>query len=157
VQKRAFCLFNLCLYLLAFSALTTRATASSSEKKELRVRVHFLATSTSVRGSWFQSQDVFLVGMLRSDTDTPSLARLIDQYPAYRRPLSTNILSGDGSVFLHLRRDPACDIAFAAMPLRAAAGDPMAILPERLDFNPKLPRSINAAEILPCYRILKRE
>jgi len=156
VQKRAFCLFNLCLYLLAFSALTTRATASS-EKKELRVRVHFLATSTSVRGSWFESQDVYLVGMLRSDTDTPSLARLIDQYPAYRRPLSTNILSGDGSVFLHLRRDPACDIAFAAMPLRAAAGDPMAILPERLDFNPKLPRSINAAEILPCYRVLKRE
>lgn len=156
MQKRAFCLFNLCLYLLAFSALTTRATASS-EKKELRVRVHFLATSTSVRGSWFESQDVYLVGMLRSGTDAPSLARLIDQYPAYRRPLSTNILSGDGGVFLHLRRDPACDTAFAAMPLRAAPGDPMAFLPERLGFNPKLPRSINAVEILPCYRVLRRE
>ena len=95
--------------------------------------------------------------LMSTNANAASFARLIDEYPSYRTSPLEHVTFGDESIRLRLRRDLTCDTTFSSIPLRTAPGDPAAVLPERLGYNPKLSRSIDAAEILPCYRVLRKE
>jgi hypothetical protein len=121
---------------LALAAFAINAVAG--HQGYLKTHIHFLATSTSFRSSLARGQDVYLVELTARAGGEPVLARLIDEYPAYRAPLSLETLTTATGAIPKVRRDTTCDIAFGALPLRTEPGDPMAILPERLGFQPHL-------------------
>ncbi|MGB9144547.1 MAG: hypothetical protein WCC14_01880 [Acidobacteriaceae bacterium] len=129
----------------------------SSHPHPVEARVRFLATSTSMRSTYAGDEDVYLAEVVISEkTDDGLLVRLVDDYPEYRRPISSEILQAAHFTRFRLLRDTNCDIAFTDMPLRTAPGDPMAILPVKLTYRPKLPDAVQPEEILPCYRIVRR-
>ena len=132
------------------------ANAGSRHLHPAEARVHFLATSTCTRNTYFGSEDTYLAEITflgRGGDDR--LARLVDDYPAYRRPISADVLKTAYTRF-RLLRDTSCDVAYGEMLMRTAPGDPMAILPVKLEFRPELPRTVQPEEILPCYRIVRR-
>ncbi len=147
-----FLLRSIFLLLVSGFAIGTVEAVRSHPQKAI---VRFLATSTSVRNSWGTSQDVYLVEIVPHATDNPVLARLVDDNPEYHEmDLRKRFASGTGTT-LGLWRDPACDIAFAKMPLRTRPGDPSAILPEQLGFTPTIWRPVQPDEMLPCYRLAR--
>lgn len=122
-----------------------------------RVKVRFLATSTSVRTGEGESEDVYLVEISLSDRhDEVALARLIDTFPSYRTAISPEILRSATTTVMRLRQDHNCDVHFGDMPLRTAPSDPMAILPERLGYDPPLSERIAPTQLIACYRIVRR-
>lgn len=120
--------------------------------KPIKAKIRFLADSTIVRPSYGESEDVYLVELANEKGGEPVTAWLIDTYPPYHAGIALAILTSPTGTILKLRRDPACDGKFGALPLRTAPGDPMAILSERLGYHPTLPRPVSASDILPCYR-----
>jgi len=138
------------LALAAFSL-----TAAAGHKQYLQADIHFLATSTSVRSSFGESEDVYLVE-LTMQSGEPFPARLIDRYPPYETGFTEGLLTSGSDVTGKVRRDNTCDIAFGEMPLRTAPGNPLAVLPEKLGYTPRLSRPIPSGEVLPCYRIVRR-
>lgn len=120
--------------------------------------MRFLATSTSVRSSIGESQDVYLVeiGFSRSSAGS-SIGCLIDEYPPYRASISRIMLRSETAMTLRVRRDHQCDRAYVAMPIRTAPGDPMAILPVPLSFSRVLPHAVQPDDILPCYRTVRSQ
>lgn len=130
-------------------------TAAVRRPHPTKAQVHFLATSTSVHSGLGTSQDVYLVEVAQRGRGETILARLIDEYPPYRVALSSDILTSTEGVSLKIKRDQTCDIAFGLMPLRTAPGDQMAILPMRLDFQPRLSNPVHPDNILPCYRTVR--
>lgn len=135
------------------------STAVGSAKPHIHViktRVRFLATSTSVRSGIGESQDVYLVELPSGiGSEGSMLARLVDYYSSPQAGFSPGHLSGEGPI-LRIRRDGSCDTPLADMPLRTAPGDPMAILPERFQYEPPLPQGTNINAVLPCYRTVRR-
>jgi hypothetical protein len=142
------------VHVFALLTLLLTITAQAYPGRASKMHVHFLATSTSVREHLGQSQDVYLIE-ITTENDGPVLARLVDQYPPYGAPLSSEVLTSSTGTTLKITRDRMCDIGFAQMPLRTAPGDPMAILAESLGFRPRLARAIAPSEVLPCYRTVK--
>lgn len=128
---------------------------SSSKSRTVRAHVRFLATSTSIRSSWAGNQDVYL-SQIEFNGSAKTLARLIDEYPSYRVALPYEVLTSASATSFRLRRDRGCDVAYGLMPLRTAPGDPMAILPEPLSFQPALSELMDPAEVIPCYRVVRR-
>lgn len=69
-----------------------------------------------------------------------TLVRLVDYYARYPcAPSSKEVWTG---LTLRLRRDRAFDVAYGHMVLRAAPGDPKAILPEAFEYHFLLPRTL---------------
>jgi len=144
----------LVIALLPFSSLA--ATAGTPSPHSIRALAVFVATSTSVHNSYSGSEDVFLAeAQIGKNTVPPVLVKLVDHYPPSRAPMSQLILTSAAGTWLHLKRDPRCDVSFSAMPLRAAPGDPIAIIPEPLVFQPRLPLPAPENLILPCYRVVR--
>jgi hypothetical protein len=124
-----------------------------------RCVIHFLATSTSVRTGAGHNEDVYLAELAwrRSpDSGSTTLARLIDEYPAYRAPIAQNILTGSAKAVFRVLRDESCDRPLLSMPLRSAPGDPEAVLPERLGYVVPPPFTVDISDTLPCYRLVRR-
>ena len=122
----------------------------------LKAQVHFLATSTSVHFGEGMNQDIYLIEMAAIATGgQPTLARLIDEYPSYRSALSRSTLVSETGRVFRLERDADCDRFITQMPLRAAPGDPAAILPEKLGYSPVLPSAQLPEALLPCYRLVR--
>lgn len=121
----------------------------------VKAHLHFLATSTSVHSELGTNQDIYLAEITLPRSDETILVRLIDEYPPYRLTLSSEILSSPDGAVLKVRRDKMCDRALTQMPLRTAPGDPLAILPQRLRYQPQLPGSIDPEMVLPCYRTVR--
>jgi len=140
---------------LAFASPKMRA--ASPRPHPVVAKVRFLATSTSTRSTYAGSEDVYLAEVAfpgRTDDELP--VRLIDDYPEYRGPIGPDVLQATHFTRFRLLRDATCDIALADMPLRTAPGDPMAILPVELHYQPELPHPVQSQQILPCYRIVRR-
>ena len=127
-------------------------TAEAKTQHVLKVRVRFLATGSLIRGTWGSNQDQYLVEVAETPKSDPILARLLDDYATYQLPLSHEaLISPTGSV-LKVRRDPGCDIPYSAMQLRTAPGDSLAIVQEKLSYQPKLSNKPAPDAVLPCYR-----
>jgi hypothetical protein len=140
---------------VAFMFVSAISAVAAGHLHPLKARVRFLATSTSVHSSLGTNQDVYLVEVKPHGGIETIVARLVDEYPPYRTLLSSEILTSSEGSTLKIMRDKNCDRAFAQMPLRTAPGDPMAILPERLGFQPQLANAVDPENILPCYRVVR--
>jgi hypothetical protein len=121
-----------------------------------KAHIHFLATSTVIRGTWGTNEDVYLVELRLSSKGESVLVRLIDEYSSDFPPLSAEALTSPAGTVLRVRRDARCDIPYGTMPLRTAPGDPKAILHERLGFEPTLNETPAAKMTLPCYRTARQ-
>lgn len=138
------------------AAVCAGAAGAQAHTHVEKAHVHFLATSTLVRGTYGYNQDVFLVELRFSAHGESSLARLIDEYPNLSPPLAARDLRSPSGIVFWVRRDAKCDLPYADVLLRTAPGDPMALLPERLGYQPHLERTPGPDEVLPCYRTAKR-
>ena len=121
-----------------------------------RVHVRFLATSTLIRGTWSQNEDTYLAELLFIKKNEAVLVRLIDAYPNEWPPIPLSVLGSQASTVLRVTRDSKCDFPFSRMLLRTAPGDPMAILHERMTYQPKLENRPRSNELLPCYRTVRK-
>jgi hypothetical protein len=121
----------------------------------VKAQVRFLATSTEIRGTWGTNEDTFLVELQPVHHGELQLVRLLDEYPNPYPPLPVEILKSQSGTVLRVRRDAQCDRPFGEILLRTAPGDPMAILPERLSYQPQLDRIPEARKLIPCYRTVR--
>lgn len=128
------------------------SAARPSHPRAFKARTHFLATSTSIRGTWGLNMDVYLAEIVLHKGSEPVLARLVDEYNNLDAPISVVALTSATGATLRVRRDRQCDMPYAQMQLRTAPGDPMAILHERLGYQPQLSQTPQPTELLPCYR-----
>lgn len=125
-------------------------------KREPKVRVHFLAAETLIRGTWGTNQDSYLAEFL-SGKDRPSgLLQVVDEYAQWDLPISWVDLTSQSGVNLRLKRDTACDVQYGALNLRAAPGNLMAMLPVHLTYHPVLSNSVHSSDVIPCYRIARK-
>jgi hypothetical protein len=125
-------------------------------KKGQKARVKFLATSTLIRGTFGPNEDTYLAEVLTTHGEESHLIRLVDAYPNEAPPLSVAALTSDNGTFIWIQREPQCDRLFGETLLRTAPGDPMAIVPIPLEFQPQLERAPSSSARLPCYRIARR-
>lgn len=121
-----------------------------------KAKVHFLADGALLRGSWGFNQDIYLAELIGKKESGRQLGRIMDEYSPDALPLSREVLVAGQGVVLRIRRDESCDIAYGVMRMRSAPGDPMAILPGRLSYEPKLDQVPSLDAALPCYRIVRR-
>jgi hypothetical protein len=140
---------------LAIAVMITASAGAWSHRHEQKARVRFLATSTLIRGTWGLNQDTFLAQLLLPKQNEMVLVRLVDAYPSDWPPLSRAVLQSGNGTILHVQRDQECDRPFRETLLRTAPGDPMAILPERLGYQPQLDRTPEPGTILPCCRTIR--
>jgi hypothetical protein len=115
--------------------------------------VRFLATSTLIRSNWGQNEDTYLAELSLSHDTESILVRLVYVYPNEAPPLSREQLTVPTGIEVHVRRDQECDRPYREMLLRSAPGDPIAIVPIELHYQPQFDREPSSGTILPCYRI----
>lgn len=137
---------------IAFALLSRISAGKSPRLRPFKAHIRFLASSTCIRGTWGLNWDVYLAEIVPYKGSEPLLVRLIDEYPNLYPPLSTDRLTSATGTILRIRRDRQCDMPYAQIQLRTAPGDPMAILHERLGYQPQLQRTPKPNEVLPCYR-----
>lgn len=135
-------------------AITTTAGAWP-HKKGQKARVRFLATSTLIRGTFGQNEDTYLAQVFNARGEESYLIRLVDAYPNEAPPLSVAMLTSDSGTLLRIQRDLRCDRLYGEMPLRTAPGDPMALLLERLSYQPRMEHVPQPESLLPCYRAVR--
>jgi hypothetical protein len=148
------CLFRVTLIVLA-TALTAGPAGAWPHKSVQRERVHFLATSTLIRGTWGLNEDTYLAQILFPKQNESVLVRLVDAYPNAFPSLSSEVLKSESGTLLRVKRDSGCDLPFARILLRTAPGNPLALLHERLGYQPQLPRTPRSNEVLPCYKMVR--
>jgi hypothetical protein len=141
---------------ILFTILPMIAAAKSPHPHTIKANTRFLAASTCIRGTWGQNLDVYLAEIVTQKESEPVLIRLIDEYRNLDPPLSVDALTSTTGTTLRIRRDALCDMPYGAMQLRTAPGDPMAILHERLGFQPQMSWQPESTAILPCYRTVRR-
>lgn len=122
----------------------------------MKVNIRFIATGTLIRGTWGRNEDVYLAELQFPKQGETVLVRLIDSYPNEWPPIPDRALKSQTGLSIRVLRDSECDLPFAHMILRTAPGDAMAMLPERLGFEPWLDRRPNPTAIIPCYRTARR-
>jgi len=120
-----------------------------------RVHVRFLATSTVIRSTWFWNEDTYLAELNFPRSNESVLVRLIDAYPSEAPPLARQVLQSDAGTVMAVKRDVECDRPFGEILLRTTPGDPMAILPERMVYQPQMGHVPGQQTILPCYRVMR--
>jgi hypothetical protein len=140
-----------------FAGLQSCSASNRLGRQTFKGRIRFLATTTSIRSSWAGNQDIYLATIqFQGRGDEAALARVIDEYPSYRVAIPSEVLASSSSTSFRLRRDRSCDVAYGLMSIRTAPGDAMAILPEPFSFRPALSEAVQPADIIPCYRIVRR-
>jgi hypothetical protein len=141
---------------VVFIAISTTTAKAWPHRHGQKVRVQFLATSTLIRGTWGQNEDTYLAELHLTHSDGPILVRLIDAYPNEVPPLSRAVLVSDDGAVLLVKRDAECDLPFGRILLRAAPGDPMAILLDKLQYEPRIREMPAPSASVQCYRIVRR-
>lgn len=140
---------------IAFVLLPGIAAARSPHPRPLKAQTRFLATSAFIRGTWGTNQDIYLAEIIPHAGDKPLLVRLIDEYLTFQLPLSVDSLTSTTGTTLRIMRDVRCDIPYSQMQFRTAPGDPMAILHERLSYQPHMDKTPQSDTVLPCYRTVR--
>lgn len=141
---------------VAFAILSGIMAAKTPHPHTVKAQTRFFATSTCIRGTWGTNQDTYLAEIVPHDEREPHLVRLIDEYPNLLPPLSIESLTSTAGTTLRILRDRSCDVPYGRMQLRTAPGDPIAILPERLGYQPQMDRTPVPGTNLPCYRTVRR-
>ena len=118
--------------------------------------VRFIATSTIVHSAWSGNQDVYLAELRAKSGGASFLAKLVDEYPGYGNPISHDLLVSGATSLVKMNRDPACDVRYVDMPLRAAAGDRITGYPAPTIFVPRLSSRVSEDLIVQCFRLVHR-
>jgi hypothetical protein len=134
------CLAATSLFILALSA------SALKRSRDLKVRVRFLA----------YNQDTYLAELIPSGGNEEALVRLVDEYFNAAPPISHEALTSSTGTIFKVRRDAQCDLPYMDILLRTRPGDPMAILPERLGYEPTVNNGPNPGAIIPCYRAVRQ-
>jgi hypothetical protein len=134
--------------------LSANVASAWHRRRGEKVQVHFLATSTLLRNTWGQNEDTYLAQLLFPKQNETVLVRLVDSYPNEWPPISRGVLTSQTTA-MRVSRDSGCDLPFSRMLLRAVPGDPIAILQERLRYQPQLERAPEPNAALPCYRVAR--
>ena len=139
----------------AFLAVTVTVPSFAAKRPQsLKLNARFLATSTSVHSSVGENQDVYLIETSPTSPGSDrTLARLIDEYPAFRG--ATALPTASATAMLTVWQDHSCELPFGQMPLRTPPGDPSAVLNEPLHYRAALPLFVNPGAPLPCYRVVR--
>lgn len=138
---------------IAFSSTSVNARPHRHEQK---AHVRFLATITLIRGTWGPNEDTYVAELSVDKDKEHALIRLIDAYPNEVPPTSRAELTATSGVALRVRRDFDCNRSYGLTILHTAPNDPLAILSERLEYQPQLDWTPQAGAILPCYRTMRR-
>ncbi len=144
------------LTVLTLIAVSTHSAEARSRNRVQKAQVRFLATSTILRGTWGSNEDTYLAELHLSAKSEPVIVRLIDEYPNAFPPLSAAVLTSRSETVLRVQRDSQCDLPYGAMLLRTAPGDPMAIVHERIGYQPKMDKRPEPSAVLPCYHTVRR-
>jgi hypothetical protein len=88
-------------------------SAYDTHAKPQSATVSILALCTSVRGS-LNSQDVYLA-YISTPHHSRQLARLVDAYPGYERPIRASLLKEQQQFRMMLIRDSDEDVAYSAL------------------------------------------
>jgi hypothetical protein len=148
---------RLCRVLVICFVFVSGLSVSARERMATQlVRVKFLATGTAVRGTWGFNQDTYLAELVSPPIGGQVLIRLVDEYFNAAPPVSSEVLTSETGTMLRVRRDSLCDLPYASILLRTKPGDPRAILPERLGYEPQLDKIPDPGTIIPCYRMVRR-
>jgi hypothetical protein len=101
--------------LLALAGIAPMLHAADSAydiaTKPQKATVSILALCTSVRSS-LNSQDVYLA-YVSMPHDERRLARLVDAYPGYEKPIRASLLKQQRQFRMILIRDPESDVAYS--------------------------------------------
>ena len=100
--------------------------------------------------------DVYLAQIIPHEVTDPQLIRLVDEYHNLELPLSKDGLTSTIRTTLRIIRDTRCDTSYLQTQFRTGPGDSMAILPERLGYQPKFERTPSIGEMLLCDRTVRR-
>lgn len=136
--------------------ISTATAGAWPHKHGQKAQVRFLATSTLIRGTFGPNEDTYLAELSLEKGSERILIRLIDAYPNETPPISREDLTAPSGVTLRVRRDFECDRPYEQMIMRTSPGDPLAILPERLEYQPQLSSTPQPGTRLPCYRTERR-
>lgn len=149
-------LFRAFVLILGTGALLSSAGAWPRQHSVQKVRVHVLANSTLLRTNWGSNEDTYLAELLFNRNSESVLVRLVDAYPNEAPPLSKVALTSPAGTVLRVKRDRGCDSAYSSLLLRSAPGDSMAMLPVKLNYQPKMDHVPEPDAALPCYRVERR-
>lgn len=141
---------------LVMMIATVALADGRSHGKTQQARVHFVATSTLLRGTWGYNEDTYLAQLQLGPRGARLLVRLVDEYSNLSAPLSAGVLRSDRGTTLRVRRDDECDLQYSSMLLRAAPGDLLALLPGKLVYQPHLDAPVDPSYVLPCFRVVHR-
>lgn len=94
-------------------ALIAADSAYETTAKPQKATVSILALCTSVRGS-LNSQDVYLAYVSMPHGER-LLARLVDAYPGYEKPIRASLLKQQQQFRMMLVRDPDEDVAYSSL------------------------------------------
>jgi hypothetical protein len=141
--------------MVAVIAVSATSALAWPHKKGQRLQVRFVATSTLIRGTYGPNEDTYLAELSLDKGRERFLVRLVDAYPNEAPPILRVNLTAPSGIMLRLRRDFGCDRLFGEILSRTAPGDPMAILPERLGYQPDLDKAPDPNAVLPCYRTVR--
>jgi hypothetical protein len=134
---------------VSLSLLATRPRACKAQ-------VRILAASDLIRGTWGYNQDNYLAELIDAHGTETMLVRLVDEYASEAPPLSRELLTARSTVALRVRRDNRRDMPYGQLSLRAAPGDPIAVLPMPFSYLPQKDDWPPSAASLPCYRLVRR-
>jgi hypothetical protein len=138
------------------AALLAPTVKAWPHRRAQKAWVRFLATSTLIPGTWGENEDSYLAQLVLPKENEEVLVRLVGIYPNERPPLPRKVLTSGTGTVLAVQRDTECDRLFGEILLRTAPGYPIAILQERLGYQPRLYRTPELGTILPCYRTIRR-
>lgn len=144
-----------CLLAMTFFSGSIAMGSTRGRGVEKR-KVLFLATSSLVRGTWGYDLDTYLAEFVPANGDERLLIHLVDDYPNFAPPLSTDVLTSSSGTVLKVKRDRQCDMPITQMKLRSAPGDPIAALPVPQSYEPLLEPRPAPEAVLPCYRIIRK-
>lgn len=135
--------------------ISTSAGGARSGNRGQNAFVRFLATSTLLRATRGPNEDTYLAELSLSPGGESALVRLVDDYPSEFPPLSREVLVSRSGTLLRVKREVGCDLPYAQLVLRSAPGDPIAMLPGKLDYKPHLGQTPGPKAILPCFRTIR--
>ena len=144
------------MFTAAVIAMIAASAGASPREQVLKAHLRFQATSTLIRTTWGWNRDIYLAELTLPSQQVPFLVRLIDDYPNEFPSLPLGGLASKTVAMLRVLRDAQCDVNFRHMALRAAPGDPMAIMPVQLAYEPNFNIKPEPDAILPCYRTIRK-
>jgi len=142
--------------IFAVIAISTTTAGAWPRKSAHKARMGFLATSTLTRGTWGRNEATYLAELTFTPESDPLSICLVGSDGNEVPPLPRAVLNSASGTTSKVRCDSDCDRPYGELILRTTPSDPMAIVHERPQYQPRMDRKPRPIDILPCYRTVRR-